>query len=312
MSDWLHAAGWPQVPVRTLDANVTYVSRWYRKPATLPHGWWWQQMSVLPTTQGPPHPVEHDYLCQVFPIEGDRVIVTMGSWGHDMPRDTDGFLQAARRVRTPAFAQAMESCEPESEVFLTRSTGNRWRRFDLMPEPPLGLVTIGDAICAFNPLYAQGMSSAARSAALLADRLATATALDRSFFRDYLRAQRESLQVAWTLALARDQGYPHATGTDVAPRWRQRLVNRISWPVFNLISAASGEDPVVESHFTRVFNLDESVTELGRSPRVIFGILRYALRKALGRTTIPTGFDPRFDPPADDYTELALARGGTS
>ena len=33
VSDWLVAAGWPETPVMTLDAKVTYVSRWYDLPA---------------------------------------------------------------------------------------------------------------------------------------------------------------------------------------------------------------------------------------------------------------------------------------
>jgi len=137
VAEWLRAAGWPEVPVRTLDANVTYVSRWYRRPEPAPAQWWWQQMSVLPTTETGPHPAEHDYLCQVFPIEDQRVIVTMGSWGHEMPRNNDEFVAAAERTRTPAFATAIGLCAPLSDVFLTRSTGNKWRRFDLLAHPPL-------------------------------------------------------------------------------------------------------------------------------------------------------------------------------
>ena len=313
MTDWLRADGWPVIPVRSLDANVTYTSRWYRQPAPpeLPESWWWRQLSVMPTSEAKPHPAEHDFLCQVFPIEGDRVIVTMGSWGHPMPRENEEFVEAAGRTRAPAFAWAMRQCEPLSDVFLTRSTGNKWRRFDLLDDPPLGLVAIGDAICAFNPLYAQGMSSAGRSAVLLAEHLSVAGALDRGFFRTYLDEQRESLNVAWTLALARDQGYHHATGTEVAPRWRQRLVGRMSWPIFNLISAASRDDAVVEQHFARVFNLDESITEMSRSPRVIFGLLRHVVRRALGRTVLPLGFDHRRDPPAHDYSN-GLVPGRTS
>ena len=302
MSDWLHEAGWPQVPVKSLDAKVTYTSRWYRKPAVLPESWWWEQLSVMPTTETKAHPPEHDYLCQVFPIEGDRVIVTMGSWGHPMPKGNDEFVAAAERTRAPAFAAAMHRCDPLSDVHLTKSTGNKWRRYDLVPNPPLGVVSIGDSICAFNPLYAQGMSSAGRSAGLLGETLATATSIDHRFARQFLAAQRESLDVAWTLALARDQGYEHATGTEIAPRWLQRVVGATSWPIFNLISATSREDSVVEQHFARVFNLDESITEMTRSPRVLAGLLWFSMKRAVRRNTMPLGFDHLGDPPGDDYT----------
>ena len=145
VSDWLVNAGWPEVRVQSLDAGVTYVSRWYQKPADLPAEWWWAQMSVMPTADTNPHPIEHDFLCQIFPIEGERVLVTMGSWGHPMPRKEEEFLETVSKVRAPAFARAVAMCEPISKVFVTKSTGNRRRRYDELANPPAGLVVIGDA-----------------------------------------------------------------------------------------------------------------------------------------------------------------------
>ena len=301
VADWLRAAGWPEVPVRTLDAGVTYVSRWYEKPGHLPADWWWDQLSLMPTTSRAPHPPEQDFLCQIFLVERDQVIVTMGSWGLDMPRKNDDFIAAAERTRAPAFATAVHRCAPLTDVFLTHSTGNKWRRYDELDDPPAGLVPVGDSVCAFNPLYGQGMSSAARSAVLLAEHLAAASSTGGDFVEGFLSAQRASLGVPWSLALARDQGYPHATGTEIAPRWRQWLIGRYSWSVFQHISAASREDMAVEGHFTRVFNLDESIAEMTRSPRFLFGLARFALLRLLRRTRLPLGFDERADPPARVY-----------
>ena len=172
VSRWLAAAGWPEPPVQTLDAKVTYTSRWYDLPThdDRPDSWWWQHLVIMPTQDKAEHPPEHEFLVNFFPMEGNRAIACMGSWGIEMPRTTDDFVASAQQVRTPLFAAAMEQCEPTSEVHLTRSTGNKWRRYDRLPAPPLGIVFIGDAICAFNPFYAQGISSAAGSALLLAPR----------------------------------------------------------------------------------------------------------------------------------------------
>jgi len=65
--------------------------------------------------------------------------------------------------------------EVQSRLFLTRSTGNKWRRYDLWKTPPRRLAFVGDSICAFNPFYAQGISSAASSALLLRGHLEGAT-----------------------------------------------------------------------------------------------------------------------------------------
>ncbi|WP_183093481.1 FAD-dependent oxidoreductase [Nocardioides stalactiti] len=302
--DWLHAAGWALPPERTLDAKVTYTSRWYQLPPAdeRPDSWWWKHLVITPTQDKAAHPEEHDYLSNFFPIEGDRAIVCMGSWGLEMARKPEAFEAAVDRVRASTFGEATAACTPLSEVHLTRSTGNKWRRYDLV-DPVEGLVAIGDSICAFNPFYAQGMSSAARSALILAELLATGAARDDAFFREFLARQKESLDVPWMLAMARDQAYDFATGTEVVAPWRRRLAARFSWPVFNAITAASREDTYVEETFTAVFNLDRSLKEMMRDRRFLWGVARHQVRALLRRTTIPAGFDLGQDPPGTDYTD---------
>ena len=305
--DWLAAAGWPAVPEKTLDAKVTYTSRWYQLPdaSERPPNWWWKHLVLTPTQDTGPHPQEHEFLSNFFPVEGDRAIACMGSWGIQMPRTPETFEAAADRLRAPTFAAAMRAGTPISEVHLTRATGNKWRRYDELAHPPLGLVAIGDAACAFNPFYAQGMSSAARSAVVLSDILAEHRSLDSSFTRAFLDRQRASLEVPWMLAMARDQGYDFAEGTEVAPAWRRRIMSRVSWPVFNAITAAAREDDHVEQTFTAVFNLDKSLRDMMTDPRFVYGLLRHKVREALGRTRVPGGFDIRLDPPGTDYSDPA-------
>ncbi|WP_410657271.1 hypothetical protein [Amycolatopsis sp. lyj-112] len=301
---WLVNAGWPEPEVRTLDAKVTYTSRWYDlpSPAERPPSWWWQHLVIMPTPDKGEHPAEHEFLVNFFPIEGNRVIACMGSWGLKMPHTTDAFLESARRVRTPLFAAAMDRCAPTSEVHLTRSTGNKWRRYDRWANPPKGLVFIGDSICAFNPFYAQGISSASGSALLLREHLSRAERLDTRFSSRFLLAQRKLLGVPWQLAMARDQGYECAAGTEKLPEWRRRVVAAASGPAFSLIVGAAREDPVIDEHFAKVFNLDESLGDMLRNPRVLAGLARYRIRAALGKHRIPFGFDPQAEPPATDYS----------
>ncbi|HEV2377747.1 MAG TPA: hypothetical protein VGS19_36990 [Streptosporangiaceae bacterium] len=302
--DWLNAAGWSTPPEKTLDAKVTYTSRWYDLPPAgqRPASWWWKHLVITPTQDTGNHPEEHEFLSNFFPIEGDRAIVCMGSWGIDMPRKVEAFEAAVDRVRATAFGRAARACTPTTEVHLTRSTGNKWRRFDLVDAPPIGLVCIGDSICAFNPFYAQGLSSAARSALILGDLLRDRDVFDVAFFRAFLARQKKSLEVPWMLAMARDQAYDFATGTETAPPWRRKLTARLSWPIFNAINAASREDAYVEQTFAQVFNLDKSLREMAGDPRFWFGIARYKVRQRLGRTIVPSGFDERQDPPGTDYT----------
>ena len=49
---------------------------------------------------------------------------------------------------------------------------NRWRRYDRWPAKLAGFVALGDAACAFNPVYGQGMTTGALSALTLRDTIA--------------------------------------------------------------------------------------------------------------------------------------------
>ncbi|MET8845543.1 hypothetical protein [Amycolatopsis sp. NPDC004625] len=302
VAGWLVAAGWPEPEVRTLDAKVTYTSRWYDLPAERPASWWWRHLVIMPTPDKGEHPAEHEYLVNFFPVEGNRVIACMGSWGLEMPSTTDAFVETARRVRTPLFAAAMDRCEPASRVHLTRSTGNKWRRYDRLRTPPRRLAFVGDSICAFNPFYAQGISSASGSALLLREHLSRAGELDAEFSARFLAAQRKLLRVPWSLAMARDQGYECASGTEKLPEWRRRIVAALSAPAFSLVVGAAREDAVVDEHFAKVFNLDESLGQMLRNPRVLAGLVRHRVRTVLGRPRVPSGFDPQAEPPSTDYS----------
>ena len=114
--------------------------------------------------------------------------------------------------------------------------------------------------------------------------------------------QVDILQVPWGLAMARDGGFEFATGTERLPEWRRRIVAALGNPVFNAITGAAREDAVIDEHFAMVFNLDESFADMVKRPRVLWGLLRYQVKSALRRTTVPYGFDALADPPGTDYS----------
>ena len=63
----------------------------------------------------------------------------------------------------------------------------------------------------------------------------------------------------------------------------------MSCPAFNLIIGAAREDAVVEEHFAKVFNLDESLGDMMRNPRVLAGLVRYRVTPRWAGTGCPSG-----------------------
>ena len=90
-----------------------------------------------------------------------------GGDGDYPPTDEDGFLDGARTLRIPDLYEAITDAEPLGPIVGYRATENRLRHYERVRRWPEGLVALGDAVCALNPVYGQGMTTAALGAEVL-------------------------------------------------------------------------------------------------------------------------------------------------
>jgi 2-polyprenyl-6-methoxyphenol hydroxylase-like FAD-dependent oxidoreductase len=98
----------------------------------------------------------------LLPVEGDRWMVGLAGAGRDYPpTDEAGFLQFAASLRSPIIHDAIRHARPLSPIHGYRQTDNRWRHYDQAQRWPERLVVVGDAACTFNPIYGQGLTTAA-------------------------------------------------------------------------------------------------------------------------------------------------------
>src|SRR5690606_14585204 len=154
-----------------VDSDSGYATRWYRAPARdrWPAEWWWKGIWLDPELP------DGRVAGALSPVENDGWIVTLGGLeGHHPPTDEAGFDEFLQRLRSPLIAQAVALAEPISPVWGHRAMANRFRHYDRWRERLDGFVAIGDAVCAFNPVYGQGMSTAAVSGRLLGEWVAAA------------------------------------------------------------------------------------------------------------------------------------------
>jgi 2-polyprenyl-6-methoxyphenol hydroxylase-like FAD-dependent oxidoreductase len=175
-----------------------------------------------------------------------------GGGGHYPPTDEADFLEFARSLRTQRLAQALASAESRSEIVATRATANRRRHYETLRLPD-GVIALGDAVCAFNPVYGQGMSVAAIGAELLDNTLSEYRARGRrrlaGFGHAFQRRLARKVALPWKLATGEDYRYGGVKGP--RPHWSVRLMHGY----VDRVVAASTRHPSVRARLLQVLGL---------------------------------------------------------
>ncbi|MFC7617446.1 hypothetical protein ACFQV2_32525 [Actinokineospora soli] len=127
------------------------------------------------------------------------------------------------------------------------------RDFHLAAEFPAGLVPVGDAVASFNPVYGQGVPSAALHVSALVHWLAEGSGVDAYFDR-----LRVLVDAAWQTSVVEDFRLPHVRGE--RPRG-----HRVMQAVSAAIDRAAMTDPVVNRRFLDVVNMRVHPRELLRA-----------------------------------------------
>ncbi|GIE95723.1 FAD-dependent oxidoreductase [Paractinoplanes rishiriensis] len=263
---WLGALALPVPEQVEVKVGVSYSTRIYRRrPGDLPEPW--KAAFVLPTPPG-------ERMSGVaMPIEGDRWLVGIGGWHlPDPPADEASFVACARALPDPIVADLIDRAEPLGDVQVAKFPSSRRRLFEQIEQPPGGYLTVGDAICSFNPIYGQGMSCAAMEATALG------AALDRhgraaspELAREFYAAAAEIIATPWRFAVGGDFNFPGTTG----PRPRGHAFG--AW-YGRQIAYASQVEPAINTAFARVQHLIEPASTLFRL-RFAARVLRLARKR---------------------------------
>ncbi|MFC9967357.1 NAD(P)/FAD-dependent oxidoreductase [Nocardia ignorata] len=238
---WLTAIG-AQVPdEERLEVDLGYASRFFRhRPGQLDG-----QASVIVSTGADGRGGG------AVRVEGDRWHVTLaGMLGDHPPTDEQGFRAYAASLSAPDIHTIVVGSDPLGEPVPYRFRTAVRRRFDRQRAAPAGLLVLGDAQCAFNPLYAQGMTVAALQAAALRDCL-DADDLPARFYA----AAADAVAVAWQLAAGSDLRNPGVEG-------RRTLRTRLTDVFVARVQRVAHRDPRVARTFLRVAHLVDAPAAL--------------------------------------------------
>lgn len=217
--DWLEALGFGRPEDTVVNSFLGYASRLYEPPAAFQFDWKLLLVrSVAPATRAG----------GIYPMEGGGWIVTLGGVARDFPpTDEEGFLDFARSLPGGELHRALQAARPLSPIYGYRRTANRLRHFERLARWPEGFVALGDAVCAFNPVYGQGMTTAAIAAQALGDALRRRRG--RGMARSFQRHLARLIADPWLLATGEDFRYSTTEGS--APGALTRLMHRYTYRV---------------------------------------------------------------------------------
>ncbi|NIZ90209.1 NAD(P)/FAD-dependent oxidoreductase [Kineococcus rubinsiae] len=258
VSDWLSAAGWNAPPLTRQVTGINYATAFFRRPPGE------QDVSaavalVTPETGG-------DLGGATFtPVEEDRWIVLLAGFGECRPgRTAEDMVRRCRQEFPEPFGR-VASGELLGDVATYRQGDSRRRDWAAAARLPAGLLAVGDAVASFNPIYGQGMTSAALHASCLSRWLRSGADLGAPA-RAFFALQKVVVDAAWDLSSGGDRSRPSVNRPP-------RGLERVTAGLIDLVVDATVVDPVVARAFDGVTQMVEHPQTLA-SPGILWRSLR--------------------------------------
>ena len=241
LPDWLESLGYDKPRATTINSFLGYSSRLYQPDAGYEPAW--KVMLVRDRDAA------HALGAGIYRIEGGLWQVNLGASGkHYPPTDADGFAAFMRALPVPDLAEALLHAQPVSQINGYRRTENRWRHYERLSRMPHNVVALGDATCAFNPVYGQGMSIAALGVLELGNVFRT-THSSPNFALHFQKRLAKIIGTPWLIATGEDFRTPITEGGQPSP------LTRLTHRYFDRVLDAAAHDPEIHRRFQEVLQL---------------------------------------------------------
>jgi len=260
--EWLVELGYAPPKQSEIDSFLGYVTRRYKRKPNTP-------MILIGAT-----PPNEPYGALVLPEENDTMVTLIAGFNKNYPPTDPHEFDAFIPRLGPEFEAALKDAEPISQPYGYRGTSSCWNHYEELERWPERLVVLGDAFCGFNPIYGQGMSAAAKSAAALAEAIRRSNRNLDGIAQPTLRAIGKITEGVWLLATSSDLEWPGTEGGTVS----HRPVDRFGrWYIDKLLDATAS-DKTLWLQFNAVSQLTQPATTLF-APGVFLRVMKQTLLK---------------------------------
>jgi 2-polyprenyl-6-methoxyphenol hydroxylase-like FAD-dependent oxidoreductase len=189
------------------------------------------------------------------------------------PTDEAGIAEYARTLGVPGLVEWLAAARPLGPIYGFRFEQNRLRHFERCKLPG-GFIAVGDAVVSFNPIYGQGMTTAAMAIELLATLLA-ARVDSASLSSTYHRRLAKLLAPAWTQTTTEDLRFPGTEG-------KRSMSHKMAYAYVDRLFVLSKTLPDVKLALFKVLGMIEPPGYLFQ-PKLMWRVLRTGLPRDLPR-----------------------------
>ena len=204
---WLSAIGFSAPDETEIGLDTAYSTANFRRPESF------SGEPLIFITGPAPHFTRRGY---VITIENGTLLVSLiGRFGDFPPTDKEGFIAFAKELHSELAYRIVKDGAQLTAIAHQRFVSSVQRHYERMGHCPQGFVVIGDALCHFNPIYAQGMSAAAKQVKILQEILSDCAKQSRGLSgiaSSFFTQAAEFNSTPWNLAAGADFAFPQTRG----------------------------------------------------------------------------------------------------
>ncbi|WP_108869630.1 FAD-dependent monooxygenase [Aquimarina aquimarini] len=259
MPKWLKEIGYDAPKESKVKINLIYSTRIYDRDPKDPRGN--DRIFYKPT------PPKEKLGAGLMPVEGNRWMLTQGGCHGSIPStEHKDILEFLKGLPCSDIYDIISKSEPLGEAVSYKFKESLWRHYEKLNKFPVGLLVLGDAIFSFNPIYAQGMTSASLQVAEL-DKLLKNNTSDNTLASQYFKEIKKIGNRCWSSSTGEDFRYPETTGK------RPLLIN-LTNTYLNHVIKVSNKDRIVSEAFLSVAMMLKPPISLF-NPRILWRLIKF-------------------------------------
>ena len=198
LSVWVEQAGYQHPHLHRLRADINHTTAMFARANSL------DELPLACAQARFVGPSAPDGLSVVtaIAVEGDQWLVMLMAYEPDRPPASIEAFRSTCAKLSSVFGHAVAG-PVTREIQTYRQADSRRRDFTELTRFPARLVSVGDAVASFNPIYGQGISSAALHASCLCDYLIATPQLSRAA-TEFFDLHAVVTDAAWAVSAADD------------------------------------------------------------------------------------------------------------